>query len=150
MAGNYSVIVDDRRIIVNTPITASIVYAAGRVTDSVAGREALTSDKIVEAALGGLRAVTIYAGAYKYADPSEALSVVGITRGATAAGGVVSVCTSGMLDGFTGLIPSGVIYLAAGGIITQVVPTTGIMHRLGQAITASQINIVISPFIILG
>ena len=88
--------------------------------------------------LGGHRVVT---DAITYADQSNELHinrVIGFTTGAASSGGAVNVQSSGVLKGFSGL-STGPIYLSINGHFTQVVPVTGFIQQLGNALSDTSV-----------
>lgn len=105
------------------------------------------------AALGGHRAVVIESGTAVYADkdtPLHRASVIGITQGAASMGVQVAIQTYGELtEPSWTWTPKQPIFLAANGLLTQTVPTSGFQLILGFAISATTIFIDIKQAIIL-
>lgn len=89
-------------------------------------------------ALGGHRAVKIAIdGLARYASPGDAdvQGVVGVTTGAAVEDGVVTIQTSGeMTESGWSWTPGGIIYLAASGALTQILPSSGSIYQVGKAI----------------
>ncbi len=99
-------------------------------------------------ALGGQRAVISSSGQLFYADkdnPAHLGRVVGITIGAASALDTVPIQLFGELSGFSGLTPDAPIYLSNNGVLTQTVPTTGFLQKVGVAITSTVAVIKFNP-----
>lgn len=99
-------------------------------------------------ALGGGRIVTV-AGLYAQAGTYNL--ILGVTTGAVLSGVRATVRLSGaMADPAWTWTPGGAIFAAPNGIMTQTVPTTGTLRRIGFAVNATSILIDIQPSIVLG
>jgi len=99
--------------------------------------------------IGGLR---VLLADQSYADQSDISSygkVIGFSKGAVVTGDLLEIVTASKLDGFTGLIPNGQIYLDLNGLITQTVPISGFIQQLGVALTSTTILVNINlPFLL--
>lgn len=88
--------------------------------------------------LGGHRAVKIAIdGSALYANPADmdVEAICGVTTGAASDGETVDIQTAGeMTEPGWAWTPGGVIYLAASGVLTQVLPTSGSVFRMGTAL----------------
>lgn len=101
---------------------------------------------IVAAVAIGSNRVILSSG--NYADNtniSEIGLVVGISKSAVNIGELVSVVYSGELNGFTGLIVNQSVYVSVNGTLTQTIPTSGYIQKLGVATSSSTILIHIDP-----
>lgn len=96
------------------------------------------------AALGGNRVVIDNATYADNSNDAHINKVIGFTVGAATLGAPVNIQSSGELDGFSGLAIAPV-YLAANGTLTQDVPTSGFIQKLGNAISSTAVLIAISP-----
>ena len=65
--------------------------------------------------------------------------VIGITSTSATASNQVEIYSSGLLDGFSNLTPNSPIYLSTAGTITQNIPSSGFLQKLGIAISTSEI-----------
>lgn len=99
--------------------------------------------------LGGHRAIR--AGGY-YADSSAlgTAMVLGITTSATVSGGNATVYTGGEVaeSSWTWDV-SKPVYLGLTGLLTQIVPTTGVIVEIGKPTAATKLLIEIQPPVVL-
>lgn len=128
---------------------------AKRLQDAITALESGGTDaqKTAGAALGGHRLVVLDSVGEAYlAEPVEAdaVRVYGLTLGAAAQGNSVNIRRQGEVEEPSWTwTPGGSLYLAAGGALTQVAPTTGVDLVVGYAVTATKIVIDIqSPFLL--
>jgi hypothetical protein len=94
--------------------------------------------------LGGNRVVT---GAVEYADNTNLdtlTKAIGVTAGAAILGEPIHVISGGELEGFFGLTPNQPVYLSVNGTVTQTLPVTGYIQRIGVAVTSTKIIINLS------
>lgn len=94
--------------------------------------------------LGGNRVVT---GAASYADNTDLSSIglaIGVTQGAASLGDQVRLISSGELGGFFGLTPNQPVYLSVNGTVTQTLPTSGYLQKIGVALSDTKIFINLS------
>jgi hypothetical protein len=135
-------------IIVNKVPTIMPVYEKTLVINT--GAVSLNSIKqIALRDIGGLRVLLTD---QSYADNSDILSfskVLGISKGAVSTGSTLEIVTASELSGFTGLISNELIYLGLNGLITQTVPTQGILQKLGIATSSTTIQINIDEPLLL-
>jgi|WetSurMetagenome_2_1015567.scaffolds.fasta_scaffold13325_5 hypothetical protein len=77
------------------------------------------------------------------ADPTDiakCLTILGVTDIAATMGSVMKITAKGEISSYPGL-NSGPIYLGAGGVITQAIPTSGVLVKLGYVISSTKIII---------
>lgn len=96
-------------------------------------------------ALSGHRAVRFNAGSAFYADrtAANAAHAAGITTGAAAMGAAVGVQIDGELTEPSWTWAPGPVWLGLTGFLTQVIPTSGSIVRIGTAKTAT--TIIVEP-----
>ncbi|MGZ8236344.1 MAG: hypothetical protein ACXWTY_00540 [Methylobacter sp.] len=99
--------------------------------------------------LGGNRVVTAAAVYADSADITTAGNAIGITAGAASQGSLVDIATTSELDGFFGLTADQPVYLSVSGTVTQIIPTSGYLQRVGVAISTTKLLINISEPIVL-
>lgn len=77
------------------------------------------------------------------ADSETTLPSIGLSMNSALNGEEIRISTNDILDGFTGLTPGASYYLSqtSAGEITSTKPTTGIIVRLGVAISATELDI---------
>lgn len=98
--------------------------------------------------LGGHKAVRPVLGGVAPAsasDPSQANTVIGITRGAAMPGASVDIAFGGEMEEPTWAWSLGPIYLGENGALTQTPPPTGFVQRLGVALSPTKIAVLIGP-----
>ncbi len=103
--------------------------------------------------LGGNRAVTINgSGQLVYPDPSQANSwCVGITKHSAVQGELVEVQIFGSQTELGWNWTAGeLVFVGAGGVLTQTAPSTGQLIIVGTALTSTRIFIDINPPIYMG
>lgn len=103
---------------------------------------------VADVALGGHRAVIATATGCDYADNTDAThtdKIIGVTSGAVSQGSLAYIVTTGELNGFSGLIKGSPVYASTNGTLTQTVPTSGFVQKLGVAIAADTCVIQIQP-----
>lgn len=99
--------------------------------------------------LGGNRVVT---SEIIYADSSDILTVgkvIGITKTSAISFAPITIQVIGELNGFFGLIPNLPVYLSTLGNITQTLPLSGYIQKIGIATSSTTILINISEPIVL-
>lgn len=104
------------------------------------------------AAVGGQRVVMLNGGTAIHFDPIEANVgfVLGISNNAAGIGDPVKVIMEGsMVSVGWGLTPNTVYYASSTGLLTTVVPITGVLQRVGVAVDANTLQIRFSEPIIL-
>ena len=82
---------------------------------------------------------TISSGVELVTDNTDSMSVLGYVIDKPT-DTTASVLTKGVITGLTGLTKGGVVYLGISGGFTTNKPTSGYMHRLGQAIDSDKID----------
>ena len=104
-------------------------------------------------AIGGQRVVRAISGSFvDYASsdiPSHGDQILGVTQNAANAGDVIHVQTGGVMDEVGWNWDVGPIYCGLNGVLTQVVPETGFMCRIGKSIKPTSILINVEEAIIL-
>ena len=104
-------------------------------------------------AVSGGRVVILEASGVSYADSSilaHAGKVVGITTGAASIGTPATYQSVGpMVDGTWSWTPGADIFLGLNGFLTESVPATGFLQRVGHAPSPTSININLGDFILL-
>lgn len=117
---------------------ASVIGVPGPAGDSAIVRAA-------GSAVGGHRAVRVAIdGNVVHASPGdpEVEATIGVTTGAAGGGDNVTVRTGGeMTEAGWAWTPGGAIFLADDGVLTQVLPTTDAIFRIGTATAATRILI---------
>ncbi|MBC7426716.1 MAG: hypothetical protein H7321_09295 [Bacteroidia bacterium] len=103
--------------------------------------------------LGGQRLVKSEGNQVFYFNPNDAdaFKQIGITHQAALTGKPIEVITEGVYEnsGFS-FTPDTVYYAASNGLFTSVIPTTGVLLRIGYTINATTIKIDISePFFLI-
>lgn len=103
-------------------------------------------------AVGGHRAVSRVSNTEvahtDYTSYNSCRAIVGITLGAASSGNPVTVRTEGLLiEPSWAWTPNLDVYLTASGTLTQTIPVSNHVVSVGQAITATSIQIRISPII---
>ena len=100
---------------------------------------------IAAAPIGGHRAVAVDAsGQVIHADPAVAAAgfpVIGVSLGAAAAGGAVTVRTASTIDEPSWNWAPGFVFLAAAGVLTQTLPTSGSITVVGTAIGPQRLHV---------
>lgn len=79
-----------------------------------------------------------------YADNSiisHMSKVIGITSVSAAANSQITIYSSGLLSGFSGLTANSPIFLSTNGDITQTIPTSGFLQKLGVAASDTEVII---------
>jgi Major tropism determinant N-terminal domain len=71
--------------------------------------------------------------------------VVGVTSSSAGIGTLATIYSSGLLSGFTSLTVNAPVFLSTNGILTQTVPTTGFLQKIGIAISQTEVIIGIGP-----
>jgi len=104
------------------------------------------------AAVGGHRVVSRVSNTQvshtDYSSYNSCRAIVGVTLGAASAGAAVSVRKEGLLiEPSWAWTPNLDVYLTFSGQLTQTIPTTNHLISIGQAITATSIQIRLSPII---
>lgn len=118
------------------------------------GRPGGLVTKTAGTALGGHRLVVIGdEGKAIYADPSiisHGHRVLGMTTGAAAEGGDVTIMSVGELtEPSWSWLPEKPVFLGASGVPTQTVPTSGVLVQIGFATAPTKLYIAIKqPFIL--
>ena len=80
-----------------------------------------------------------------HADPSAPYALAGISSGAAAAGADVSAVASGAMSEVSWTWTPGLpVFVGAAGVLTQAIPTSGILQQLATAIAPTRIFV--SPF----
>ena len=99
-------------------------------------------------AVSGNRAARFEAGSVYHADQSlaSATLTVGVTTGAAALGAGVTVQTEGVMVEPSWAWATGPVWLGLTGLLTQTIPTTGVLVRIGTAISATKLRI--APLVI--
>lgn len=98
--------------------------------------------------LGGNRLVM---GNGNYADNTDlntVSKVIGFTKTSAVLYDLVSIASSGELNGFTGLTVNAPVYVSTNGNYTQVLPTSGYIQRVGIPINSTTILVNLSEPII--
>lgn len=105
------------------------------------------------AALSGhmaVRAVGDGSVLYASADqPGQAGTLVGVTTGAAASGAQVSVVADGPIDEPSWSWAPGPVWLGLNGALTQGLPQSGILQRVGLALSPTRLLVAIQPPILL-
>jgi len=94
--------------------------------------------------LGGNRLVM---GDGNYADNTDlntVAKVIGFTKTSAILGELVTIITSGELNGFTGLTVNMPVYVSTNGNYTQVIPISGYIQRVGIPINSTTILVNLS------
>lgn len=91
--------------------------------------------------LGGNRAIMANGQYADFTDISTLGKVIGITQVAVDIGESVNIVYAGNLNGFTGLTINEPVYLSSNGTLTQILPTSGYIQKLGQATSSDTILI---------
>lgn len=105
--------------------------AATPVDDQVTAATAISAFQVVEQTAAGIQPYNP-----TIANP---LDVFGVAVTAGAAGSTIDVITDGIASGATGLTPGATYYAAAGGSMTTVQPTTGLLVVIGYASSATEL-----------
>jgi hypothetical protein len=101
-------------------------------------------------ALSGQRAV-LASGVYADNSSIATALAIGITTGAVSNGASATVKVSGSIIEPTWSWTLGLpVYLGTGGLLTQTVPTTGVVLEIGKPVTSTQLFINIQQPVILG
>lgn len=105
------------------------------------------------AALSGHMAVrAIGDGSVLYASadqPAQAGTVLGITNGAAQAGAQIGVVTEGPIDEPSWTWSPGPVWLGLNGALTQSVPMSGMVVRVGLALSPTRLLVGVAPAILL-
>ena len=138
----YAQVVIQRRIIAGATVTPKRIYADVQINGIVYVSD-MTSTYTAGENLGGHRVVMIEGGLAVYYDPSDENNTgkkLGFSKHAAVTGDTVTVIHIGNLEliGW-GLNTDAVYYAATNGLITPVIPTTGIFQRVGVAVSANKI-----------
>jgi hypothetical protein len=99
--------------------------------------------------LGGNRVVLAN---LDYADSSltsTAGKAIGITSGAVASGHVATIIVSNELDGFFGFTIGQPVFLSTNGTVSQTLPLSGYIQKVGVAVTSTILLVNISDPIII-
>ncbi len=102
-----------------------------QVDDQVTAATAISAFQVVEQTAAGIQPYNP-----TIANP---LDVFGVAVTAGAAGATVDVITDGIASGATGLTAGSTYYAAAGGSLTTVQPTTGLLVVIGYASSAAEL-----------
>lgn len=97
------------------------------------------------------RAVAMTAAGLVHADasiPLHAGKVVGVALDGGAPGQMVRVATSGLIA-FSAVTPGAVYFLAADGLLTDAVPTSGFQQEIAVATSGSELSIGLGAPIVL-
>lgn len=134
------VVEDEDELSQHTPEQAALaaVVAQG------AGGAASTISRLAGEAIGGHRAVKVLADNKAWlASPADAdvEAVVGLTDNAASTGDALTIRFAGELTHLGWSWTAGPVWLGAGGTLTQVVPTSGAIIRIGEAVGPTAINI---------
>ncbi len=142
----YSITSDSGSCVIAPDSSNVVVLAAGsqgpqgiRGEQGLSGRSSL--ELVAEINLGGNRVIT---GSARYADNTDLGTIgraIGVTSGAASTGLPVSVVVFGELDGFSGLAVNEPVYLSTNGTITQALPATGYLQKVGVAVSETKILI---------
>lgn len=99
--------------------------------------------------LGGNRVVT---SSITYADNTNLLTAgkaIGITTSAATINTTVNIQIIGELNGFSGLVSDSPVYLSTLGTVTQTLPLSGYVQKIGMATSSTTLLINISEPIVL-
>lgn len=99
-------------------------------THAYTSGEVISGDRIVYADASG----DVFAAD---SGTTAAGSVVGMSRNAAAMGATVNVITAGRITGLAGLTPGAVYFVGSAGAITPTPPASGLLQRVGVALTTS-------------
>lgn len=101
--------------------------------------------KLAHQALSGHRAVYLFSESeVDYPDPTnyqQVKKIVGLTKGAASAGGVVEIQTSGLLVEPSWNFSLGDVWLGSNGLLTQTPPNSGNLVLIGAAVSATALQI---------
>lgn len=135
----------DDYIVIASNANSVVIAAGSQGPAGIRGHVGISAgssfELIANIDLGGNRVVT---GAAAYADRTNMATIgraIGITLGAANTGLPVGIATSGELDGFYGLTNNEPVYLSTNGTVTQVLPTTGYLQKLGVAVSPTKLLI---------
>lgn len=142
------------RLVAAMPRKGFVVLAGG--VRGPAGRDGTQGGEVATfiagAVLSGHRALYSDGAAVRYAsadDPSSAERCVGISLQAAAPGGEVLVRRAGLLIEATWTWTPGPVFLAAGGVMSQTAPDSGVLLQLGIALDATTLDVRIGTPILL-
>jgi hypothetical protein len=114
-------------------------FSKNRVIQTMTGIFTAASD------LGGHRVVRVSTpdavNLATCADPECASAPVGVTLGAAVAGSSILVATAGLVVEPSWTFDLGPVYLGLGGALTQIVPASGFILRIGTAIAPTRLMV---------
>lgn len=104
-------------------------------------------------ALSGHKAVrAIGDGSVGYASAdqvAQAGTVVGVTTGAAGIGNPISVVAEGIVDEPSWSWGAGPVWLGLNGALTQTIPQSGVLQRIGLALSPTRLLVALTPPILL-
>lgn len=128
------------------PSTGAISIATSSATGLVVRNDVLeaeTYEFTANGTISGNKAIRIVSGKVVYADSTTSFAgdVFGFSINGATDGNPVYVRAFGELDSFSGLTIDGEYFLGTAGAITLTPPTTGLLVKLGHAISATTLFI---------
>lgn len=128
---------------------AAVIGATGKTGKTgPAGAEAII-ERIGGEAIGGHRGVWVDGAERAWlAQPEDASAVntIGISVAAASSGEIVQIRTAGQVSEPSWSWSTGRVYLAPDGVLTQTIPTSGYLVRLGTALGPT--TLVLAPEVI--
>lgn len=146
-----NLVVTEEIYTINASSPNSVLISAGiQGPIGISGTEGSSSVSLISPnTLGSNRAVT---ASIDYASSSDLTTVsktIGFTQGSVVSGNLVTIVLSGPLDGFSGFTINLPVYLSTLGTVTQTVPTSGYIQKVGVALTTTKLLINLDPPILL-
>lgn len=118
--------------------------ASNVATPIRAGDTFLRSFFVAAETIGGHRCVALDTdGRLILAGTNLERPTIGLIRDAVASADEVAVYFSGVVTGFSNLLPAQTYYLGASGVLTHTVPTTGVIQVIGVACTPTTLLVTV-------
>ena len=114
--------------------------------------EVTIGDYIAGETMGSPRAIMLDGGKAYLFDPSDEANYakpIGASINAVVIGGVVSVVEAGTLNAPGSFVQDGVYYAGANGVLTTVLPTSGILLKIGIAKDANNLIVEMNDPVVL-
>lgn len=104
----------------------------------------IINDYIAGDTINGNRVVMLDNNTILHADPTDENNynkIIGISINSGLVGDTIQVISLGKLGSFGSLIPNDTYYLDINGLITNTIPTTGLLLEVGVALTTTILNV---------
>ena len=141
LSGSGSVVAEPTR---NTAAIASLT-AFVKGADGSPGLSGGATTVLAGQALGGQRVVTVTGF---HASPADANAIAGITKAAGLTGTAVEIVVQGLMSEPSWTwTPAAPVFVGLLGVLTQLPPVSGNLRRVAWALSATTINVDLSPTI---